>query len=459
MIPYRGNIMGHTLSVEEIRQNVMDMMPRVIADLKDLIGHPSVAFPGYPSQPVHDMADATAALLKRYGMQDVRLLDIPGGYPAVYGEIPAPPGAPTVLMYAHYDVQPARKEDGWETDPWTAVVKDGRLYGRGAADDKSGIMIAAASIKVFDGKPPMGVKVIIEGEEETKGHLEEFVAAHPEFFSCDVFIVADNGNLSVGDPGLVTTLRGEVSCIIEVRTLDHSVHSGSFGGAAPDALVSLIRILATLHDTRGDVAVQGLRSRQQGKKEYPEDRFRRDSGVLEGVDLIGTGPLSARLWAKPSVTVIGIDAPSVKEASNILIPRAMAKVSMRISPDANADRELELLTDHLRASSPWHVHVEITKVSDNSGFLCPTGGPGYAAACNALETAFNKPAGEIGAGGSIPLLHVLRQAVPQAEFILWGAQDASRSRIHGANESVDIGELERFIVAQSVFLQILGEGR
>ena len=451
--------MERTFSVEEIRDKVRALMPEVLEDLKHLVGYPSVAFPGYPPGPVLDMADATVAMLKRYGLQGAHLLDIPGGYPSVYGEIPAPPGAPTVLMYAHYDVQPARKQDGWETDPWTPVVKKGRLYGRGAADDKSGIMITAAALGIFGGRPPVGVKVIIEGSEETPGHLEEFVPRHPDLFSCDVFVVADNGNLSVGEPALTTTLRGEVSCIIEVRTLDHAVHSGSFGGAAPDALVSLIRILSTLHDARGDVALQDLVSYPQREADYPLELYRQDSGLLEGVDLIGTGPLSARLWSKPSVTVIGIDAPSITDASNVLIPRAAAKVSMRIAPDADADRELQILVDHLRAAAPWNVHVKVTKVSENSGFVCPTDGPGYAAAGRALEASFGKPVVQIGAGGSIPLLDVLRRAVPKAEFILWGAEDASSSRIHGTNESVDIEELERFIVTQCLLLQFLGEGK
>jgi acetylornithine deacetylase/succinyl-diaminopimelate desuccinylase-like protein len=445
------------IPAQEIHRKVKEMMPGVLEDLKNLVTYPSVAFPGYPSQPVLEMADATVALLKRYGLQEVRLLEIPGGYPSVYGEIPAPPGAPTVMMYAHYDVQPAQKEDGWETDPWIPVVKDGRLYGRGAADDKSGIMITAASLGVFEGNPPVGVKVLIEGGEEAPDHLEEYVAAHPEFFSCDVFIITDNGNLTIGDPALTTTLRGEVSCVIEVRTLDHAVHSGSFGGAAPDALISLIRILATLHDSHGNVAIRGLHSNPPPSIRYPENMYQRDAGLLEGVELIGTGPLSARLWSKPSVTVIGIDAPSVREASNILIPHAAAKISMRISPDSDADHELQLLMVHLRAAAPWNAQVEVTEVTKNSGFVCPKGGLGYAAARMALETAFDKPVVEIGAGGSIPLLHVLRAAVPATEFILWGAQDASSSRIHGTNESVDLGELERFIVAQSLLLQLLGE--
>jgi acetylornithine deacetylase/succinyl-diaminopimelate desuccinylase-like protein len=441
----------------EIGKSAKALMPDVVEDLKDLVRHPSVAFPGYPPEPVRAMADATVALLKRYGLQDARLIDIPGGYPAVYGEIPAPPGAPTILMYAHYDVQPAGREDGWETDPWTPVERAGRIYGRGAADDKSGIMIIAASIRISGGKPPVGVKVLIEGEEETTGHLDEFVAAHPDLFACDAFIIVDNGNLSAGAPDLTTTLRGEVSCNIEVRTLDHAVHSGAFGGAAPDALVCLIRILATLHDSRGDVAVPGLRSDTRATIGYPEAIYRENAGVLDGVDLIGTGPLSARLWSKPSVTVIGIDAPSVSAASNILISRAAAKISLRISPDADPHRELHLLMDHLRAAAPWNAQVEVREVGASSGFVCSPGGPLLSAARRALEIAFERPVRETGAGGSIPLLRVLQNAVPRAEFILWGAEDTSGSRIHGTNESVDISDLERLIVAQSLFLQLVSK--
>jgi acetylornithine deacetylase/succinyl-diaminopimelate desuccinylase-like protein len=446
-----------TFRIEDIRRKARDMMPGVVEDLKELIRYPSVAFPGHPGEPVHAMAKATVGLLERYGLRDVRLLDIPGGFPAVYGEIPAPPGAPTVMMYAHYDVQPAQKEEGWVTDPYTPVEKEGRLYGRGAADDKSGIMIAAATLEIFGGKPPVGVKIIIEGDEEAGSHLEALVSQQPGLFSCDAFVVADNGNLSVGEPVITTTLRGEVSCIIEVRTLDHPVHSGSFGGPAPDALVSLIRILSTLHDTNGDVAVQGVRVNPPAEGEYPEELFRQNAGVMDGVDLIGTGPIGSRLWSKPSVTVIGIDAPSISEARNILIPVATAAVSMRIAPDADPERELGFLISHLRAAAPWNVKVTITPKSASPGFVCPAGGPGYTTARTAMEAAFGRPVSENGAGGSIPLMKSLQDAVPSAEFILWGAQDASSSRIHGTNESVDLGELERFIVATSLFLQEMGK--
>jgi acetylornithine deacetylase/succinyl-diaminopimelate desuccinylase-like protein len=441
--------------VDAMERNVRSFLPDAIGDLRELIAVPSVAFPGYPPEPVYRMAELTVNLLKRYGLSDARLLEIPGGYPAVTGEIPAPAGAPTVLLYAHYDVQPARRDEGWETDPWTPVIRDGRLYGRGAADNKSGIASIAGTIRALAGKYPVGIKVIIEGEEETASHLHAFVEAHPEQFACNLFIITDMGKMIPGQPVLSTTLRGEVSCVVTASTLAHAVHSGVFGGPAPDALVALIRMLATLHDDRGDVAIAGLSSYPWSGAEFPEPLYRRLSGLHDGVDTIGTGSIGSRLWSKPSVTVIGIDAPAVRDASNILIPQARARVSLRIAPGADPKHEVQLLADHLRAHVPWHVRVEISEVHHSAGFVCPTGGDGYEAAREVIGAVYRWPVQEAGAGGSIPLLNVLQRAVPEAEFVLWGCEDHEQSRIHGANESVAIGELERMIVTQALLLQEL----
>ena len=443
--------------VDAMERNVRTFIPDVIGDLKELIAVPSVAFPDYPPEPVQRMAAATADLLKRYGLSNARLLEIPGGYPAVVGDIKGPRGAPTVILYAHYDVQPAQREDGWETDPWTPVIKDGRLYGRGSADNKSGIVTIAATIRALTGRYPVGIRVIIEGEEETASHLEAFVEAHPEMFRCDLFIITDMGKMVVGEPVLSTTLRGEVSCTVTVRTLSHAVHSGEFGGPAPDALVALIRMLATLHDEHGDVAVAGLFSYPWSGAEYSEDLYRRMSGLLDDVDTVGTGTISSRLWSRPSLTFIGIDAPTVRNAANILIPQARARISMRIAPGADPQQEIRLVSDHLRAAAPWHVQVEIGDVRGSSGFICPTGGRSYEAARKIMEAVYHQPVQEIGAGGSIPLMNVLKQVVLGAEFILWGCEDNECSRIHGPNESVDLGELERMIVTQALLLQELGD--
>ncbi|MEA2487471.1 MAG: cysteinylglycine-S-conjugate dipeptidase [Actinomycetota bacterium] len=440
-----------------VQQLVGDLMPEVMADLGALVSHPSVAFPGFPREPVMDMAKATVELFRRYGVADVRTIDVEDGYPLIYGEVAGPPGAPTVVLYAHYDVQPAPADQGWDTDPWTATTKDdGRVYGRGAADDKSGIMIHAATVRCFDGAPPVGIRIVIEGEEETISHLDSFVTDHPKMFDCDAFVISDMGNPSVGQPALTTALRGDVSCTVTVETLEHPVHSGLFGGAAPDALVALIRILATLHDADGSTTVEGVEGSVWSGADVDEAAYRDSSSVLEGVDLIGSGSLGSRLWSKPSATVIGIDAPSVDEAANILIPHARAKISLRIPPGSDADKELDRLIEHLRSAAPWNVKVDVRQIKAGWPFQVDPQGKVVTAARRALERAYGKPATDIGSGGSIPLVAVLQEASPRAEVILWGAEDLARSRIHASNESVDPNEIAANIVAQVLLLEELG---
>ncbi|MDD1719941.1 MAG: M20/M25/M40 family metallo-hydrolase [Methanoregulaceae archaeon] len=450
------NSIGDELPVaEKLRTSIREMMPGIIADLGDLIRIPSVAFPGFPPGPVLGMARATEDLLKRYGLPDARLITIPGGYPAVFAEVQAPPGAPTVTLYAHYDVQPAGDPLGWKSDPFTPVVRDGRLYGRGSSDNKAGILVNAAAILALSGDLRVGVKLIIEGEEETDSHLDSFVLANPDLFRCDLFVVADMGNLTPGSPAITTSLRGVCACTVRVRTLDHPVHSGAFGGPSPDALIALVRILATLHDAAGDPAVPGLKGSQWRGEEFPEDLFRDTAGMLDGVDLIGTGTIASRLWTGPSVNVIGLDAPGTATAANILIPQAAARISMRIAPGADPAAEMKKLADHLLAVAPWHVKVEIGEIRLFPGFECKTGGTGYKLARMAMETAFGKPVHEIGGGGSIPLVNTLAKAVPGAEFILWGCADLY-SNAHGTDESVEIGEIERMILAEALLLASLG---
>jgi acetylornithine deacetylase/succinyl-diaminopimelate desuccinylase-like protein len=444
-------------STPPIAERVAGLMPDLLDDLAALVGIPSVAFPGFPAEPVHRMSEAVVDLLKRSGADNARLLDIPGGYPAVWAEIPAPAGAPTVLLYAHYDVQPAPKEQGWDSDPFVATTKpDGRIYGRGAADDKSGLIIHAGALQAMRGDIPVGVKILIEGEEETISHLEDFVDANPEMVDCDAFVIADMGNQAVGRPALTTALRGEVSCTVRVRTLKFPVHSGVFGGAAPDALIALIRMLATLHDDTGDTIVPGVATGAWPGADVDAQVYQDSSGILDGVDLVGTGTLSSRLWAKPSATVIGIDAPSVAEAANILIPEATAKVSMRIVPGSDAEHELELLVGHLRSVAPWHVEVEVTPIKAGWPFAVDMNGSAVRAAEAALTESFGTPVEAIGSGGSIPLINSLKNACPRADVILWGAEDTALSRIHASNESVDPMEIQRMVIAEVLTLQRLG---
>ena len=444
---------------DQLRSRAAGLMPQLLTDLERLVAIPSVAFPDYPPEPVHRMAEEALRLVREAGVANAELQDVPAGYPPVYGEIPGPGGAPTVMLYAHYDVQPAPPEQGWTSDPWTATRKDdGRIYGRGAADDKGGLVVHLGTLRLFDGKPPCTVKLILEGMEETDSNLEAFVEANPELFACDLFIVCDMGNLRVGEPTLTTTLRGEVVCVVTLRTLTHPLHSGEFGGPAPDAMLALARLLASLHDEAGNVAVQGVSSFTWDGADLSAEEFRAGADLLAGVSLTGSGPVGARLWSRPSVSAIGIDMTSVAASSNVLIPEARAKLSMRIVPGSNPQRELDALVRHLESHAPWGAQVQVDRVDAVPGFRCPTDGPGYAAARLALEEAYGKPPGEAGSGGSIPLLETLRQAAPNAEFVLWGPEDLAAARIHASDESVDPSEIERMVLAQSFLFQRLAGG-
>ena len=445
------------MSLADLRERTAAMMPEVVADLSALAAIPSIAFPGFPPEPVLRAAEATANLFRRAGVPGVRLLDVPDGYPAVYAEIPAPPGAPTVLLYAHYDIQPAPMEQGWTNDPFSPVVRDGRLYGRGAADDKSGVMMHVAAMRLFGAKPPVGVRILIEGEEETGGDLGPFLEAHPDLVRCDAFVIADGGNSVAGEPELNVALRGIVTCTVRVRTLGSMVHSGSYGGAAPDALMVLATIVARLLDEKGDVAVPGLTAYAWEGDDIPEERYRAAAGLLPDVPLIGTGGIASRLWTKPSVTAIGLDAPPVAGASNSLIPEAAAKISLRVAPGSDLVASQNALMEHIKASAPWGVAVEVEPGERGNSFKAPSGGRIDGAARAALREVFGREVDSKASGGSIPLLGSLQALVPTAEFVVWGAQEGEHSHAHGPDESQDLAELERMIVAEARFLELLGE--
>ncbi len=444
------------MQTEEIASRAAALMPSLLDRLAELVAIPSVAFPGYPAEPVHRMAERTLELFREVGFSDARFMDVPAGYPPIYAELPGPEGSPVVLLYAHYDVQPAPPEQGWTSDPWTATRKaDGRIYGRGAADDKAGLVAHLGTLQVFEGRPPCTVKLVLEGMEETESNLEAFVEAHPELFVCDAFVVCDMGNLEVGQPALSTALRGDVACEVTVRTLQHPLHSGVYGGPTPDAMMALARLLATLHDEAGDVAVEGVSRTPWTGEDLTEDQFRAGADLLDGVSLIGTGTIGQRLYGNPSVSAIGVDTTSIAGSSNVLLPEARAKLSMRIVPGSDPAAELDALVAHLETHAPWGAQVEVRRTKAAPPFTCPTDGPAYAAARDALEQAYGRPVGEAGSGASIPLLRTLQTASPGAEFILWGPEDVARSRIHASDESVDPSEIEHLVVAQALLLQNL----
>ncbi len=447
-------------TTQDIRQAVHQTMSTAIDNLKQLVSIPSIATQGYPREQVLEAARVTQTQLKTAGFQQVHPLEgLAGGYPAIYGEIEGPPGTPTVLLYAHYDVQPSGQVQGWDSPPFEPTERDGRLYGRGAADNKSGIAAHIATIQTFKGKPPVGIKIIVEGDEEFDSSLTTYIPQHPDLFKADVIIIGDHGNITVGQPTLTTTLRGYAELTVEVRTLTDQVHNGVFGGPVPDALVALCRMIATLHDKNGHISIKGLEPDQQGENapvEIPEEAFRKAANLLPGVDLIGNAPVSAQLWRGYSVNVIGLDAPATNNASNALIDMARARINLRVPASQSAKRALELLAQHLETVAHWHARVTISESHANNGFTAKTDGPAYTKAHQALKEAFNKDVQITGDGASIPLTNVLREQFPQAEIIIWGAEDLA-ARIHGPNESVDLEELEQVTLTQSLFLKKLAQ--
>jgi cysteinylglycine-S-conjugate dipeptidase len=440
---------------EDLRAGIDEVSPRVRDALDRLIRIPSVAFPGFDPAPVRESARATAEILEASGLGSVRFLEVEGAPPAVIGERPAPAGAPTVLLYAHHDVQPAGDEAEWESPPFEPTERAGRLYGRGSCDDKAGIAMHQAAVLAHDGSPPVGVKVFVEGEEEVGSpNLEAFLERFGEELAADVIVVADASNWRVGVPGLTTKLRGLVDCVVEVRTLDHAVHSGMYGGPFPDALTSLCRLLATLHDGGGNVAIEGLHTASTEPLDLTEEELREEAGVLPGVETIGKGALTERLWTRPAVSVLGIDAPRVAEASNTLIPAARAKVSLRLAPGDDPARAMDALVRHLEAGAPWGVQVTVTPGAAAWPFATATDGPAFKAARRAFKDGWGTEAVEIGAGGTIPLVKALADAYPSADVLLVGVEDPD-GRAHGANESLLLEDFRKGCLSEALLLRYL----
>ena len=436
----------------DLRAAIQRELPGVRADLERLARIPSIAFEGFDHAHVERSAQAVADLLRGAGLPDVRIVRA-GGQPAVIGRRPAPPGAPTVLLYAHHDVQPAGDLARWDSDPFEPTERDGRLYGRGVADDKAGVMAHVAALRAFGDALPVGVVVFVEGEEEYgSDSLEALLRQHRDDIAADVIVIADSGNWDIGVPALTTTLRGIVNLFVEVRTLSSAVHSGMFGGAVPDALTTLCRLLATLHDEHGDVAVAGLVRDAASPLDYPEDRFRAEATMLDGVSLIGTGRIVDRIWAKPSLSVLGIDAPRTLEAPNALVPTAKAKLSVRLAPGDDPKSAYEAVKAHLESHAPWGARVEVTREHDGAPFVVDASGPVYDAARAALRAAWDgvDPV-DIGIGGSIPFIATFQEIFPEATILVTGVEDP-HARAHGPNESLHLGEFARACLAEALLL-------
>lgn len=437
----------------DLATTVDGLMDRLTADLVRLAEIPSIAFPGHPAAEVTRAHDLLVELLKDAGVEHIERLDLPDTSPVIYAEIPPPsPDAPTVLLYGHYDVQPAGDEASWLSPPFEPTAIEGGLRARGIADDKSNVMAHLGVLRAYGGRPPTGIKIVLEGQEEYGSAFDDYPPTDPERFACDAMVIADMGNLRPGTPTLTTGLRGVGEVVVEVRTLAEARHSGEFGGAAPDALLALIQALASLHDEAGDVAVAGLRREPWDGASYTEEEFRRLATVPDGLPLIGTGSLGERLWSGPAVTVIGLDSPTVDGAASAVVPYARAKLNLRVHPLQDPKEATEALVRHLREHRPFGIELTVTPSDAGPGFEPATDGPAYRAARVALREGWGEDAQLAASGGSIPLVNGLAKAVPQAEVLLFGAQD-SMCNLHAPNERVLFSELRGAVIAEAAFLR------
>jgi len=469
-----------TKPLEKAIHHVGEHFPSHLDDLKTLMRIPSVSFAGFPPEEMTRAAEAVAAILKKRGLENVRLIRLADAPPFVYGEWLKAPGKPTVLLYAHYDVQPAGRPELWESPAFEPTIRKGpsgeRLYGRGAADDKAGIIMHTSALAAYldsVGTLPVNVKVIIEGEEEVgSSHLEEFLEKHRKELQADVMVITDTNNFDAGIPAITVGLRGLVGMEVEVRSLTKTVHSGMWGGPIPDPVVGLAKILATLVDEQGHIAIAGINEQvrpfsqdeiaQFKRIPFNEADFRKQAGMIPGAKLFEAkvqgekvSPL-AQLWRLPALTVTAIQASSRAQAANIINDTAWAKVTIRVVPDMDPDKVAKLLEEHIRKHTPWGLEVKCHLETAGSAWSVDPKGPAFAAAEAALTQGYGVAPFRIGCGGSIGFVKPFADALGGAPAILTGVEDPY-TNAHGENESLLIDDLKKACVSEAIFFTELAE--
>jgi acetylornithine deacetylase/succinyl-diaminopimelate desuccinylase-like protein len=439
-----------------LADRVKGLMPELTADLARLVAIPSVSEWGFPEHTRPALLEAHRAVVDLFsgaGVERLTSLELTGTAPVITGEIPGPEGAPTVLLYGHYDVVPAGDEELWTSPPFEATERDGTIHGRGAADSKSNILVHVGALRAFDGKPPVGVKLLVEGQEEVGSPLEEgYPAENPEPFHADAIVVADGGSIRAGQPSLTVSLRGDARLTAEVRTLASNKHSGQYGGAAPDALVVLLRALASLWDEHGDVAVEGLRREEWSGESYTDDEFRRLAEIQPRMPIVGTGGIGSKIWSGPGITVLGIDCPAVEGAPASVQSHARAVLNVRVHPEQPAAEAQAAVMRHLEAQRPFGVPLELTAGATGDGFRTSSSGPAWDAMVAAMSGAWGADTVEIATGGAIPLVKAMSEGVPDASIFVFGATD-SFANIHGPNERLLVDEWEKAVLAEALFFQ------
>jgi acetylornithine deacetylase/succinyl-diaminopimelate desuccinylase-like protein len=435
---------------------IAELMPQLKEDLARLVAIPSVSEWGFPAQTRAALLEAHQAVIefmRSAGVETFGSLELEGTAPVITGEIPAPDGAPTVLLYGHYDVVPAGDEAQWTSPPFEATERDGAIYGRGTADSKANILVHVGALRAWNGRPPVGIKLLIEGQEEVGSPLEEgYPAANPEPFRADAVLVADGGSIRAGQPSLTVSLRGDARITVEVRTLASNKHSGQYGGAAPDALVVLLRALASLWAPNGDAAVEGLRREEWSGETYTDEEFRKLAGIGADMPIVGSGGLGSRIWSGPAITVLGIDCPAVDGAPASVQSHARAVLNVRVHPEQPAAEAQTAVMRHLEAQRPFGVPLEVTAGAIGDGFRARSSGWAWDAMVAAMSAAWGAETVEIATGGAIPLVKAISDGVPDAAIFVFGCTD-SFANIHGPDERLLVDEWEKAVLAETLFFE------
>jgi acetylornithine deacetylase/succinyl-diaminopimelate desuccinylase-like protein len=435
---------------------VESLLPQLKDDLAQLVAIPSVSAPGFPDETrpaLHDAHDALVELFRDAGVGGLDVLDLPDTAPIIMGELPAPAGAPTVLLYGHYDVVSAGNESEWSSPPFEATERNGAIYGRGTADSKSNLLVHLGALRAWEGRPPVGVKLLLEGQEEVGSPLEDgYPATRPERFRANAILVADGGSIRAGRPSLTVSLRGDARITVQVRTLASNKHSGQYGGAAPDALVVLLRALATLWDEAGDVAVDGLRREEWSGESYTDEEFRELAEIEPGLPIVGTGGIGSKIWSGPGITVLGIDCPAVDGAAASVQAHARAVLNVRVHPEQPATDAQAAVIRHLEAQRPFGVPLRITAGATGDGYRASSTGPAWDAMVAAMGAAWDADTVEIATGGATPLVKALSEGVPGAAIFVFGTAD-SFANIHGPDERVLVEEWRKAVLAETLFFQ------